>query len=227
MGCRPLPGHSTTGPRRVGRGEPAFTLGARDDAGVKALATFDELSGHIDRTLGALGMWRLRAPRLRRDGSRAGAERPRVDAALWSGQVTTLRDFVERWMRGEIPLAPIATLLNVTPLSLGKGSASVTMEAGASHHNAMGTVHGGVFGDLADVAMGIALATVAGEGETFATLELHISYFRPVTAGRLTANARVVHRGRETAHLECDLSEGDRLVARARSVCLIRRPGAG
>jgi uncharacterized protein (TIGR00369 family) len=72
--------------------------------------------------------------------------------------------------------------------------------------------------------MGAALATVTAEGESFSTLQLHMSYFLPVVEGRLAAHARVVRRGRTTAHLECELEDGEgRLVARASSVCAIRQ----
>lgn len=51
-----------------------------------------------------------------------------------------------------------------------------------------------------------------------------MSYFQAVGEGRLEAHARVVRRGRTTAHLECDLEDGEgRLVARASSVCAIRQ----
>ena len=69
----------------------------------------------------------------------------------------------------------------------------------------MGTVHGGVLCDLADVAMGVALATVIAEGESFATLQLQMSYLQPVREGVVRAQARLLHRGRSSAHLECDL----------------------
>jgi acyl-coenzyme A thioesterase PaaI-like protein len=53
-----------------------------------------------------------------------------------------------------------------------------------------------------------------------------MSYFLPVVEGRLSAHARVIRRGRATAHLECDLEDGEgRLVARASSVCAIRQAG--
>ena len=86
----------------------------------------------------------------------------------------------------------------------------------------MGTVHGGILCDLADVAMGAATA----EGESFTMLQLQMSYFLPVVEGPLSARARVVRRGRATAHLECDLEDGEgRLVARASSVCAMRQSG--
>jgi len=143
-----------------------------------------------------------------------------------AGGMSKLSRFAEKWLAGELELAPITELLGVRPVSLGEGEARIELTAGKHLHNAMGTVHGGIFCDLADVAMGAALATVAADGESFSTLQLQMSYFLPVVEGRLSAHARVVRRGRGTAHLECDLEDGDgRLVARGSSVCSIRQQG--
>lgn len=138
--------------------------------------------------------------------------------------MSKLSELVEKWLAGEIELAPIATLLEVRPVSLAEGEARVELSATDRLHNAMGTLHGGVFCDLADVAMGTALATIAAEGESFTTLQMQMSYFAPIVNGTLSAHARVVRRGRGTAHLECDLEDGDkRLVARATSVYAMRQ----
>lgn len=138
--------------------------------------------------------------------------------------MSKLSDIVRQWLAGDRELAPIATLLEVRPIDLGGGEARVELTAGERLHNAMGSVHGGIFCDLADVAMGAALATVAAEGESFTTLQLQMSYFLPVVSGTLRAHARVLRRGRTTAHLECDLEDAEhRLVARATSVYAIRR----
>ena len=137
--------------------------------------------------------------------------------------MSKLSELVEKWLAGEIELAPIATLLQVRPASLGEGEARIELTATDRLHNAMGTLHGGVFCDLADVAMGTALATIAAEGESFSTLQMQMSYFAPIVNGTLSAHARVIRRGRGTAHLECDLEDADkRLVARATSVYAIR-----
>ncbi len=135
-----------------------------------------------------------------------------------------LSQYVEKWLAGELELAPITALLGVRPISLDQGEAKIEMTVGEGLHNAMGTVHGGILCDLADIAMGTALATLTVEDEAFSTLELHMSYFRPIVEGRLAAHARVIRRGTTTAHLECDLEDGEgRLVARASSVCAIRQ----
>jgi uncharacterized protein (TIGR00369 family) len=138
--------------------------------------------------------------------------------------MSRLSQYVEKWLAGELELAPITAFLGVRPVALGEGEARIEMTAGERLHNAMGTVHGGVFCDLADVAMGAALATLTAEGESFSTLELQMSYFLPVVDGRLSARARVIRRGRAVAHLECDIEDAEgRLVARSSSVCAIRQ----
>ena len=140
--------------------------------------------------------------------------------------MSQLSQYVEKWLAGDLELAPITALLGVRPVLVGEGEAKIELTAGKHLHNAMHTVHGGIFCDLADVAMGAALATVTAEGESFSTLQLQMSYFQPVVEGRLSAHARVIRRGRGIAHLECDLEDGEgRLVARATSVCAIRQAG--
>jgi uncharacterized protein (TIGR00369 family) len=138
--------------------------------------------------------------------------------------MSRLSQYVKKWLAGDLELAPITKLLGVRPLSLGEGEARIELTAGKHLHNAMGTVHGGIFCDLADVAMGAALATLTAEGEFFSTLQLQMSYLLPIVEGPLSAHARVIRRGRTTAYLECDLEDGEgRLVARATSVCAIRQ----
>jgi uncharacterized protein (TIGR00369 family) len=88
----------------------------------------------------------------------------------------------------------------------------------------MGTLHGGVLCDVADAAMGIAFAATLGAGESFTTLELKINFLKPVWKARLKATGRVVKRGRVIGMVECDVTdEGDSLVARASSTCMVLR----
>lgn len=110
--------------------------------------------------------------------------------------MSQLSQYVEKWLAGDLELAPITKLLGIRPICLGQGEARIELTAGKHLHNAMGTVHGGILCDLADVAMGAALATTTAEGESFTTLQLQMSYFLPVVEGRLSAHARVVRRGR-------------------------------
>ena len=68
------------------------------------------------------------------------------------------------------------------------------MDAGPQHANPMGTLHGGVICDVADAAMGTAMATTLEDDESFTTLSLTADYFKPVWTQKLRATARVTKR---------------------------------
>ena len=142
--------------------------------------------------------------------------------------MTRYRRLIEAWLRGEAEPAPVASLVGFRLTAFDGETARLEMEAGTRHHNPMGQVHGGVFCDLADAAMGVVFASTLAEGESFTTLELHVSYLRPVREGLLVATARVVHRGRTIGRVECQITDGeDRPVACATSTCLVLRQGEG
>jgi uncharacterized protein (TIGR00369 family) len=72
--------------------------------------------------------------------------------------------------------------------------------------------------------MGIAYASTLAEDESFTTLELKINFLKPVWQTRLTAEGRVVKRGRTIGLTECDITdENGSLVARASSTCMTLR----
>ncbi|MBI5343193.1 MAG: PaaI family thioesterase [Deltaproteobacteria bacterium] len=122
---------------------------------------------------------------------------------------------------------PVAVLVGMRVTSFGNGESVFEMKADRRHHNPMGTVHGGILCDLADAAMGYAFATTLGPGESFTTLELKINFLRPVFDEKLTARAKVTHRGKTVGMVECDVAnEAGKLVARASSTCSVLRGDA-
>jgi len=124
---------------------------------------------------------------------------------------------------GEFP-APIGKLLGLKIISNGAGRATVEFEATERYANPTGTLHGGVFCDLADAAMGLAYLSTLSEGESLTTIELKINFLRPVWNGKLRAEAKVVRAGKVVGLIECDiLDERQRLVARASSTCMTLR----
>ena len=131
---------------------------------------------------------------------------------------------IRQIMTGEAPPPPIAQLLGFRIAAVEQGRVDIEMDAGPHHANPMGTLHGGVFCDLADAAMGMAYATTLADDEAFTTLELKINFLRPVWNATLTATGRVVQAGRSVGLVECDVTdERGRLVARATSTCLTLR----
>ncbi len=116
---------------------------------------------------------------------------------------------------------PIAELIGFRLSAFGGGAATVELNSGPRHYNPMGTVHGGVFCDIADAAMGMALASTLDPDQSFTTLELKINYLRPAWEANLAAKARVTSRGKTVALVECDVTDANgRLMARASSTCL-------
>jgi uncharacterized protein (TIGR00369 family) len=109
-------------------------------------------------------------------------------------------------------------------VAAGGGAAIVELNATERHANPMGTLHGGVLCDLADLAMGAAFASGLADDETFTTLELKINFLKPVWDAHLIATGRVIKRGRTVGLVECDVTdEQGALVARATSTCLTLR----
>jgi uncharacterized protein (TIGR00369 family) len=134
-----------------------------------------------------------------------------------------MQAYIQSVLRGEITV-PVAQLVGFRLVLAEGGRAVAELEAGPQHANPMGTLHGGVLCDIADAAMGMALGSLLGAGETFTTLELKINFLRPVWNGRLRALGRVVRPGRVISLVECDvLDDQERLVARASSTCMTLR----
>ena len=135
--------------------------------------------------------------------------------------MTTMLEVGQEMVRGEREPFPVARLLGLVVKAVEPGRAVFGLEAGERHHNPLGTLHGGIYCDLADAAMGWAYAATLAEGESFTTVEMKVNFLRAVREGTLTAEARVVHAGSTLGYVECEVRDGQgRLVARAASTCL-------
>lgn len=118
--------------------------------------------------------------------------------------------------------APVADLIGFRVVSMHDGLAVVELEAGPQHANPRGALHGGILCDIADAAMGMALASLLPAGIPFATVELKINFFRPIWNARLRAEGKVIYQGKQTAYVECEVKdEKDRLIAKANSTLMI------
>jgi uncharacterized protein (TIGR00369 family) len=138
--------------------------------------------------------------------------------------MSTFLEFAQKVMRGETP-PPISRFLGMVITKIEPGLAIFVMQVDERHHNPMGTLHGGVYCDLADAAMGYAYAATLGEGDSFTTIELKINFLRAVRNGKLIAEASVVKAGSTLGYIECDVKdETGNLVARAASTCMKLRP---
>jgi uncharacterized protein (TIGR00369 family) len=138
--------------------------------------------------------------------------------------MATMLEAGQQMVRGERELFPIGRLLGMAFKVLEPGRAVFEMKVDERHHNPLGTLHGGIYCDLADAAMGWAYAATLSEGENFTTIELKINYLRAVRTGTITAEAEVVKAGATLGYVECEVKDDQgRLVAKASSTCLILR----
>ena len=127
-------------------------------------------------------------------------------------------------IRGDVEPPPVAKLVGFEFVSIDLGQSVFELNAGPQHANPMGTLHGGIVCDLADAAMGTAMASTLEDDESFTTLDLTVKFLKPVWRARLRASARVVKRTRSLGLLECDVvDEGGSLVARVYSTCMVLR----
>lgn len=129
--------------------------------------------------------------------------------------------------------APISRLVGfeVQPATIADGEpdaghAIVNINCGPQHHNPMGRVHGGLVSALADAAMGIAFGRTLLSSEDFSTIEMKVSFIRPVREGRLSAKAEVIQRGLRIGFVECQITDKrGKLVATASSTCTVLAGG--
>lgn len=105
-----------------------------------------------------------------------------------------------------------------------KGFVALESTPGEQHYNTIGSVHGGYIATLLDSACGGATHSMLEQGQTYATVELKVSYHKLVTAqtGPVRAEGRIVSMGRRVAFAEAKLFDGaDKLLASATSTLLI------
>lgn len=119
----------------------------------------------------------------------------------------------------------IAKTLGFRLIEVGPGTATMELMADTEvHANPMGTIHGGVWCDMADAAIGTAHATILEEGDSFTSIDLQINFFRPAWNGRIRAVAKPVNVGRQISRYVCDiLRDDDKLVAQVTSTVMTLR----
>jgi uncharacterized protein (TIGR00369 family) len=134
------------------------------------------------------------------------------------------RVYLESVRAGEASPPPFATLLGMRLTEVGEGTTEFEMPVSSDLYNPNQVVHGGALTSLLDSAMGFAVVSTLGEGETFTTAELNVNFLRAVTAerGPLHCSGRVIHRGRQVVVAQAECYDARRqLVARASSTNII------
>ena len=95
-------------------------------------------------------------------------------------------------------------LLDMKMAHIEPGLAEIVMPIEpAKHANLYNVAHGGALASVADTAMGVAYASL---GRRVVTLELNINFIKAPDPGtEVRAVGRVIHNGRKTLVVECDV----------------------
>ncbi|MGD9599476.1 MAG: PaaI family thioesterase [Steroidobacteraceae bacterium] len=133
-------------------------------------------------------------------------------------------EFMQRLLAGAIPPPPIAITLGFAVASVERGKVVCRGAPGAGALNPMGIIHGGYAATLLDTCMGCAVMTGLDAGTGYTTLELKVSYVRPLDARsrELRATGRTLQVGRRAAFAEGEIRDAaDRLIAHGTTTCLV------
>lgn len=134
---------------------------------------------------------------------------------------------LKKMMTGELPGAPIAQVLGFEVVEVEEGRGVIELEASERLHNPMGTLHGGILGDMADAAMGYTFVSTLADDELFTTVELKLNFLKPVFKSKLRADGRIIKKGGTIGLLECHIyDEKGSLVAHSTSTCMVLKGNA-
>ena len=134
------------------------------------------------------------------------------------------REYLQAMIDGRLPPAPIGGLMAMTAVSVGEGTVEFRCLPDESAYNPIGVVHGGLVCTLLDSVAGCAVHSTLPSGMGYTSLEIKVSYLRPVRqgGGDLTAIGRVTKPGRRAAFADGEVRDGDgKLIATASSTCLV------
>lgn len=147
---------------------------------------------------------------------------PMISAAR-GGQLSGI-DYLRAVRDGQLASAPIAALMGFRIATIAKGDVVFTCTPDESVYNPIGVVHGGLVCTLLDSVCGCAVQSTLPEGTGYTSLEIKVSYLRPVHAhsGELSAHGWVSRRGRRASFAEGDVRTADgKVVATTTSSCLV------
>lgn len=112
--------------------------------------------------------------------------------------------------------SPFYKLLGMKIEEVQNDYARLSIEICEKHLQFLKTVHGGVIASLADSAAAWAAISVSNPNSIAVTVEMKINFLRPVSSGKLTAEARNIHKGSKIFVSDVEVKNGvGELVAKA------------
>ena len=132
-----------------------------------------------------------------------GAVRAQADGLSVLDTMRAIRD-------GRLPPPPIARLLGFHYVGAEPGEIVIELQSGQSLENSAETLHAGVAAAMLDTAMSAAAGTLLTINKGAVTLDLKISYLKPLTieSGPIRAIGRVVDLAKPTAYVTGQIRDG-------------------
>ncbi len=119
---------------------------------------------------------------------------------------------------------PFAKLLGIKLDAVEAGEATLSLRIREEFKQNAGVVHGGVIASLIDSATAFAILPLLNPDERTTTVDLTISYLRPLVAGVVVARAKVLRAGRRMIATSAELFDDDGKLAATALSTYIRLP---
>jgi uncharacterized protein (TIGR00369 family) len=119
----------------------------------------------------------------------------------------------KRRIQKAVKSVPYAKLLGFELDEVSPGAATLGLKIRKDLMQNNGVVHGGAIASLIDTATAFAIIPLLTPEEKVTTVDLTISYLRPITKGRVTAVAKVVRAGRRLFVVSAEVKDADGTLA--------------
>jgi uncharacterized protein (TIGR00369 family) len=111
---------------------------------------------------------------------------------------------------GRLPPPPLAMLIGFRVAIVEPGRIVMELEPREDLENTIGLLHGATAAALLDTAMGCAVSTRLPAGRGSVTLDLKLTYLRPlsVRSGTISAEGKLIKLGRQASYTEGFVRDG-------------------
>jgi uncharacterized protein (TIGR00369 family) len=134
-------------------------------------------------------------------------------------------EFLQRLADRSYKAPPFAAEMDIWIVEAAYGRTVFAATPSSRFYNPLGSVHGGWISTLLDSAMGCAVHSTLGPGQAYTTVDLSVSFVRPVfeQTGKLKCEGKIIHAGTRIATAEGRVwDEAGTLIAHGTETCLLK-----